>query len=163
MKLCKAEFGSLQVGRAAGYRESDTATEARTHPLRPSTDIGVRISGLCKVNADRPVVPAPSDRPSGAAFQVPIRLPLPTEGVVQAKPAAGDVAAVTIHLPRQRRPFCRVPGGAHRCRFCQALARSGLTALSKLRCVANRIRGVRFRPSRRAVKTMTITIWPACD
>ena len=57
-KLCKAQFGSLQVGRAAGYWEPGTATEARAHPLRPSPDIGVRISGLCKVNADRPVVPA---------------------------------------------------------------------------------------------------------
>ena len=84
------------MGCVAGYRELFTATEARAHPLRPSLDIGVRISGLCKVKADRPVVPAPSDRPSGAAFQVPIRLPLPTEGVVQAKSAAGDVAAVTI-------------------------------------------------------------------
>ncbi len=140
-KLCKPQFGSLQVGRAAGYREPGTATEARAHPLRLSPDIGVRSSGLCEVNADRPVVPAFSDRPSGAAFQVPIRLPLPTEGIVQAKPGAGDVAAVTIHLPPQRRPFCRVPGDAHRCRFCQALARSGLTDLGYFRLSPEAIGG----------------------
>ena len=109
---------SRLLGAWHGYRGSRAS-------LRPSPDISIRLLGLSEVNADRPVVPAPSDRPSGAAFQVPIRLPLPTEGVVQAKPAAGDVAAVTIHLPRQRRPFCRVPGGAYRCRFCQALCALG--------------------------------------
>ena len=44
-----------------------------------------------------------------------------------------------------------------------ALARTGLTDPSTLRCVANRIREVRWSPSRRTVKMMTITIWLACD
>jgi hypothetical protein len=45
----------------------------------------------------------------------------------------------------------------------RVLARGGLTDPSRLRCVANRIRGVRRSASRSAVKTMTITIWLACD
>jgi hypothetical protein len=56
-------------------------------------------------------------------------------------------------------PFSRASAWAIQQRIAMqilsSLARTGLTALSTLRCVANRIREVRRSPSWRAFKTMT--------
>ena len=69
------------------------------------------------------------------------------------------VARLGVHDPSTNRQVrC-----AHRWRTPKQVPfrvlRSGLTDPSTLRCVANRIREVRWSPSRRAVKTMTNAIW----